>query len=423
MPKPKSGHKFRGGRTVDSNSDDESFDNASVYSHQSEAVESLDDGQDDSLNSNEKFEEKLLVALDNATEKSVQTRVQALQSICEVLMHRYVPDFIEERKLTILDIVEKSIRRGKGPEQALAARIAALLLMQLGGGFDFIKPLGQYLLTAALDKSVPCDARAKCCTALGLLNFLGSDDIGDLIQLMGTFETIFSGSYMKGDQSPTSASGDASALHSAALSAWGLLLTLIPPGHFVTNMSQKSAPSIQQLMGMLKSPHLDVRMTAGETIALVFECGRSHDEDFLDEFITDVVDATKLLATDSHKYRAKRDRKTQRATFRDVLRYLEEDESPEINIRFGTESLLIDSWAVHHQYSALCAAMGPGMTIHLRENEFIRDILQLGVKLVQEDIINSKRTKIEKRMLHATAFKTRTLTRSKNRDKRNAVFN
>lgn len=334
--------------------------------------------------------------MDSATEKSVQTRIQSLQTICEILSHRYISEFIDDRKVTILDIVEKSIRRGKGQEQALAARLAALLMMQLGGGFEVIKPLGQYLLTAALDKSVAFDARAKCCTALGLLNFLGSDDIGDLIQLMQTFETIFSGSYMKGDQSPSSASADAGALHSSALSAWGLLLTLIPPAHFVSNMAQKNPPTIQNLMGMLKSPHLDVRMTAGETIALVMECGRSEDEDFLEDFIPDIIDATKVLATDSHKYRAKKDRKTQRATFRDVLRYVEEDISPEINIRFGSESLFIDSWAVHHQYSALCAAMGPGMTVHLTENDFLRDILQLGNKLVEEDVMNLKRSKMEK---------------------------
>jgi len=64
-------------------------------------------------------------------------------------------------------------------------------------------------------------------------------------------------------------------------------------------------------------------MAAGETIALILESGRSHDEDFLEDDIAELSEAVKQLATDSHKYRAKRDRKAQRATFRDVLRYLE----------------------------------------------------------------------------------------------------
>lgn len=64
-------------------------------------------------------------------------------------------------------------------------------------------------------------------------------------------------------------------------------------------------------------------MAAGEAIALILESGRAHDENFLEEHIGELCDAVKQLATDSAKYRAKRDRKAQRATFRDVLRYLE----------------------------------------------------------------------------------------------------
>lgn len=76
-------------------------------------------------------------------------------------------------------------------------------------------------------------------------------------------------------------------------------------------------------MGLLESPHLEVRMAAGEAIALILESGRAHEENFLEEHIGELCDAVKQLATDSAKYRAKRDRKAQRATFRDVLRYLE----------------------------------------------------------------------------------------------------
>ena len=109
-------------------------------------------------------------------------------------------------------------------------------------------------------------------------------------------------------------------------------------------------------MGMLKSPHLDVRMTAGETIALVLECGRNHDEDFLEEHLEELIETTKQLATDSQKFRAKRDRKQQRAGFRDVLHYLEEDVQPEICIRVvqggHKEQLILDTWSIHHQYTS-----------------------------------------------------------------------
>lgn len=423
---PKKSRKGGKGRGGDSNSEDESInDNASLYSYVSENQASVEDS--DELSSNERYEEKFMQALENATEKSAQTRAQALQSICEILMHRFMPDFVEDRKVTLIDCIEKSIRRGKGAEQVWGAKLAPLLVLQLGGEEVVSKALNQFLLTTMQDKSVNFDARAKCCAALGLLNFLGTDDIGDLLPMMQFFEAIFSGSYLRGDdKTPISVNAEAGTLHAEALTAWGLLLTLIPSGDFVNLMTsgQQMLPSIKKLMGLLQSPHLDVRMAAGEAIALVFESGRSHDDDFLEDHIVDLTDAVKQLATDSHKYRAKRDRKAQRATFRDVLRYLEEDISPEINIRFGTESLLLDTWAVHHQYTALCSVMGPGMTSHLQENDFIRDIFQLGSKVTGLTQLpkTNKSSKLERHLMNAAAFKARTITRGKNRDKRSAVF-
>ncbi len=66
--------------------------------------------------------------------------------------------------------------------------------------------------------------------------------------------------------------------------------------------------------------------------------------------------------------------------------------------------------------------MGPGMTSHLRENDFLRDILQLGSKLIQSNGMAFKQKKLERRLINAAAFKARTLSRNKNRDKRSAVF-
>ncbi|KAH8251191.1 hypothetical protein KR032_002439, partial [Drosophila birchii] len=411
------------GRTNDSNSEDESFDNVSVYSHVSEVASSE---ATDEL-ANERFEEKFEKALEQATEKSAQTRVQALQAICELLMHRYMPDFVEDRKMTLMDFVEKSIRRGKGQEQVWGARLAPLLVLQLGGDEGFSKTMNQFLLTTVQDKSVGFDARAKCCTALGLLSFLACEDVGELVQLMQYFEAIFAGSYLRGDdKTPVSVTAEAGTLHAEALSAWGLLLTLIPSGDFVSLMTtgQNMFPSIKKFLGLLQSTHLDVRMAAGETIALILESGRAHDEDFLEEDIGELCEAVKQLATDSHKYRAKRDRKAQRATFRDVLRYLEEDISPEISIRFGNESLTLDAWSIHHQYSAMCTVMGPGMTSQLQENEFIRDIFQLGPRPTNTGINGNakvKPSKLERHLVNAAAFKARSITRGKNRDKRSAV--
>lgn len=103
---------------------------------------------------------------------------------------------------------------------------------------------------------------------------------------------------------------------------------------------------IQRLVQLLESTDVDLRIGAGEAIALIYEGARQYNEDFGFEVSTDdeIEDpdgieqetsarhtqdmdelCTKLrqLATDSHKYRAKKDRKQQRSSFRDILRAIE----------------------------------------------------------------------------------------------------
>lgn len=84
----------------------------------------------------------------------------------------------------------------------------------------------------------------------------------------------------------------------------------------------------------------------------------------------------------------------------------------------------LDTWSINIQYQKLCEIIGPGITTHLAENEFLRDILQLGAKIVQTNgVPKNKQTKLERHLVNAAAFKARTLSLKKNRDKRSAVFN
>lgn len=67
-------------------------------------------------------------------------------------------------------------------------------------------------------------------------------------------------------------------------------------------------------------------MTAGDVLALLYEVGKLEPDDFGVDF-DDMVVTLRNLATDSHKYRAKKDRKQQRASFRDILMYIEVSEN------------------------------------------------------------------------------------------------
>lgn len=85
----------------DASDDDFSNDAASVYSYQSDhgIAESAEELSDSGV---EKYEEKFMQAIENASEKSQQTRTQALQVIAEILMHHCMYDFIDERRVTVM---------------------------------------------------------------------------------------------------------------------------------------------------------------------------------------------------------------------------------------------------------------------------------------------------------------------------------
>lgn len=78
--------------------------------------------------------------------------------------------------------------------------------------------------------------------------------------------------------------------------------------------------SVQQLTKCT----LQVRMAAGGALAIAHERITDPDSEVTTpQYIEVVLPRLEQLARDSHKYRAKRDRKLQRATFRDILKYFE----------------------------------------------------------------------------------------------------
>lgn len=64
-------------------------------------------------------------------------------------------------------------------------------------------------------------------------------------------------------------------------------------------------------------------MSAGVALAVAHESVVECQDATVEKELERALPKLEALSTDSHKYRAKRDRKLQRATFRDILRYFE----------------------------------------------------------------------------------------------------
>uniref|UniRef100_A0A3P9MI78 Interferon-related developmental regulator 2 n=1 Tax=Oryzias latipes TaxID=8090 RepID=A0A3P9MI78_ORYLA len=409
-------------------SDDElASDILSHYSSASEGTSVLEEGlggeQVDEQSAQEETEDKLKQCIDNLTDKSTKTRLAALESLRQAFSSRVLYDFLTERRLTVSDCLERSLKKGSSEEQASAATLFILLCIQLGGGdeaeegFKMLRPI---LTTILMDNSASMAARQSCARALGMCCYVSTAEEGeDLCKSLSLLEGIFMSSYPNREGTLPTPKPGSSGLHTAAIQAWSLLVTLCP----ASKLSALLDFHLPKLKACLQSSDVNYRIAVGETLALLVELGRDIDEEFEVEDSEGLCEGLKSLATDGNKHRAKNDRRKQRSIFREVLHYIENEDFTEEKIRFGVESVYIDSWMRRRIYDAFKEILESGVRHHLQFNPLLRDIFGLGPPLILDATIKANKiSRFEKHLFNAAAFKARTKQRNKVRDKRADVM-
>ncbi|KAF0299041.1 Interferon-related developmental regulator 1 [Amphibalanus amphitrite] len=353
----------------------------------------------------EHFEEKVCMAMDGALDKSATTRTNSLLALCTAFSKEYVPEFVESRRMTLSDTVEKSLKKGKSVEVAAAADLAVLICLQLAdvSGVELVySELRHTLATLVADNAQPAAARAKCCLALGAICYLSNAEPTEVHANMSLLESlVFSSARQDGGAGPAAAAVSPP-LATAALQAWTLMVTDV--SH---NALLKVAESqLPRLTALLESPDVELRIAAGEAIVALYE----------------LLWSLRQLATDSTKTRKKSDRKQQRCVFRDILHTFEDDEYPNDQVKFGREVLLIDTWSKKRLYDFLASVLRSGTNTHLKQNELVRAALGLGAPLVSAGSQVPRLSKLDRMYQLNEATKCRQQARGKYRDKRTAIF-
>ncbi|KAK2563542.1 Interferon-related developmental regulator 1 [Acropora cervicornis] len=369
------------GRRGDDESNDDDVETQSVASysstpgtHSGDEADVIDEGVD--VDFEDGFEQALAENIDSATQK---------------------------RKETIVDCIERCLKRGSREDRVLGSSIAVLLCVQLGAGSDgeiVFKTLKPHFITVIQDQTAGFVARGNCASALALCCFIASEDSEELYECSGILEGIFDNKKtVKPDEVP---------LYNNALLAWALLLSVTPLPQAYSLINKH----LRRVMFLLQTSNLGVRIVAGELLALMYEVGRSVQHDFGYRDRNGVCDSIRELATEGTKHIAKKDLRQQRSSFRDILKTIEDGIPPRETIKFGSECIELDSWVQRRRYSALKEVLGTG------ENDLLRDIFDLGPPLKPSE---AHRVSRYQRQLHnAAVAKARTLMRGKNRDKRNA---
>merc|ERR1712179_712835 len=126
---------------------------------------------------------KIKEAMDLALEKSVQTRVKALEALTTALQKRVVTSFLLDNYITMTDLVERALNKGRGTEIVAGAKLGSLIILSLATYeeaeqvYQTIQPL---LTKIMKDPSANPAARRQCTTTLGLSCFLACQDVSEL---------------------------------------------------------------------------------------------------------------------------------------------------------------------------------------------------------------------------------------------------
>jgi hypothetical protein len=150
---------------------------------------------------------------------------------------------------------------------------------------------------------------------------------------MSTFAKLFAGRH-------ATAPKVSDPVKAVCLNSWTLLVTtidkrivhdtLIPEYDFIKSSNLTIPRFLRPIVSLLKSENVDLRVAAGEALAVLFEVAREvNGEDFKIESyshhadIDDMLDTLYSLVQDKTKQRARKDKLKQKGPLKDVVDFLE----------------------------------------------------------------------------------------------------
>lgn len=213
-------------------------------------------------------------------------------------------------------------------------------------------------------------------------------------------------------ESATDEASDTARFEMACIESWALLQTVMPVAHVEGRLEDGLLDKLFEQLEV--SASTGVHVTLCESIALLLELCYTGDESadepdsyfrtHLGNALAGFLDQLRAFNTECTKHKSKRDRQSQRKTFREVLDYTEQLQRALGHVggaaggalengnghlegvaKSGatiqvsrTERIELTSWCLQRYYDALRQLLGPGLSAHLRGNRLVRSIFELG---------------------------------------------
>lgn len=215
-------------------------------------------------------------------------------------------------------------------------------------------------------------------------------------------------------------------LRATALDCWALLSTTLHDARIAAGDENddggiglgQGLRLLPLLASCLDNSDVGLRSAAGECFALVHECrlNLGLDEDMADNtterkfrrgswdgsewevLMDEVKQRVAELSVESNHYMSKKSKKEQRATFRDFMATLVDDESPEEVVNFRGGSLKLRSWKEIVQLNFVRHCLQGGFQVQLMTNETLHEIFGADGRMLC-DANGNNMSQLEKRLI------------------------
>lgn len=384
-----------------------------------EEYETLDDDNPNAVCAREaKLVDCLSLASTLSSEKRAAKREQGLRTlfkgITQYATGKTGQELIESRlDEVILPICTQGLTGKASPaEQYASCRVLEATAIVLGHDQDdFVQSILQKLsiLVKVIQRAV--QVRGAALRALSMACFVCSSG-GDATDAVLNLCEQVSAPVFREEPNPDS-------LRAVALDCWALLSTTIEDVYLAGN----EVPGIGDGRGLvilpllskcLDSNNLDLRCAAGECVALIHEArldlGIDEDEgENLSErryrrgswdgsewevLMDEVKQRVAELSVESGKHMSKKAKKDQRATFREFMATIVDDEAPEEIVAFRGGQLTLSTWKEIIQLNFVRHCLQSGFQHQLMTNETLQMIFGANGEILN---VNASLSQLEKR--------------------------
>ena len=326
-----------------------------------------------------------------------QEREQALGVYVSILSTRYANSEIDSRKEEILDVCLRSLKSGRSEKESLLAAKAIGLTIVTDPTDSVYDRVAREFKSVITDNESMA-VKAASIQQLGAAAFYGGATTAETLNIMQFFlEIVQTDGHSVG-------AGDEADVVTSAIEEWSFLCTQLEDAEDVTK------ESIDAFVDQLESSEVLVQVAAGEAIALLYEKSYTEaEEDEVDDRyeigqkwvqryepygrVEDLKNTMVALSSGSRKYLSKRDKKTQRSAFGDIVHSLEDPlKGPRFSEALDTngdvkgsrltvrnhknEVLKVDKWWKLVRVQHLRRLLGGGFLTHWADNPVIFETLR-----------------------------------------------